>query len=218
MAVREAVQPAAPARGFVPITRADELATRLIVRWEVTSPATYTRSYEGVIWPGGASGPTWGIGYDGGHQTRLVIEQDWKAHPQVLRLVATSSITGQEARTRLPEWRGVRTPYSLAEQVFTQASLPQYQRAARRAVGPGYDDLSPGAQAALASLGYNRGWSILGNRRIQMRKIAKVCVPARDEPCIARELRDMCQLWAGTPNGAGLCARRNDEARSVERG
>ena len=125
-------------------------------------------------------------------------------------------IAGQEARTRLPEWRGVRTPYALAEQVFTQASLPQYQRAARRAVGPGYDDLSPGAQAALTSLGYNRGWSILGNRRIQMRKIAKVCVPARDEPCIARELREMCQLWAGTANGAGLCARRQDEARYVE--
>ena len=44
-----------------------------IVRWEITSPAYYDKRLRWPIWPGGASGVTWCIGYDGGHQTGPVI-------------------------------------------------------------------------------------------------------------------------------------------------
>src|SRR5690606_9796785 len=54
-------------------------AAALIIRWEITSPAWYDRRLRFPVWPGGASGVTWGVGYDGGHQTRAVIEDDWQA-------------------------------------------------------------------------------------------------------------------------------------------
>src|SRR5690606_12319774 len=77
-------------------------AAALIVRWEVSSPAYYRKQLERPIWPGGASGVTWGIGYDGGHQVRATIKDDWQAHLAVDRLVTTAGITGQRAKAALP--------------------------------------------------------------------------------------------------------------------
>lgn len=188
------------------------LATALIVRWEVTSPAAYARKYQGVIWPGGASGPTWGIGYDGGHQTPWRIHDDWAAHPSVRHLESTSGVVGHEAQRRIAEWVEVRTPFALAERVFTDSTLPSYTAAARRALGPAFDDLDEGDHAALVSLGYNRGWSTTGPRRSEIRVIRDQCVPARDSECVARQLESMCRLWPDTP---GLCNRRKDEARTA---
>ena len=66
------------------------------------------------------------------------------------------------------------------------------------------------------SLVYNRGASMAGPRNAEKRAIRDVCLPAGDTQCVATELRAMCRLWAGTPNGPGLCARREDEARLAE--
>ena len=70
------------------------VAAALIIRWEVTSPAFYAKRLERPVWPGGASGITWGIGYDGGHQTAAVIADDWLDHAAVDRLASTAGITG----------------------------------------------------------------------------------------------------------------------------
>ena len=191
-----------------------KLAAKLIVRWEVTSRATYDRKYMGVVWPGGASGPTWAVGYDGGHQTRGAISRDWADHDGVVRLATTSGVVGHEAQRRIMEWVDIKTPFDYAERVFTETTLPAYTAAARRALGPEFDDLNDGAHAALVSLGYNRGWSMSGPRRAHMRTIRDECVPERDSACIARELNAMCDLWPQTP---GLCNRRRDEARTALR-
>lgn len=211
VAVRDAVQsvvPVAPPPA-VP-ARCAALATDIIVRWEVSSPATYTRRYQGVIWPGGASGPTWGIGYDGGHQSRQVILDDWAAHAAAPRLATTAGVIGTAARDRLPEWSGIRTPYALAAEVFTAASLPTYYHAARRALGEGFEDLPPAACAALVSVGYNRGWSMVGGSRAEMRELRDRCVPRGDAACIAEQILAMRRLWPRVP---GLQSRRADEAR-----
>ena len=214
---REIVQEALPEPA--PIAQADvwagaPAATALIVRWEVSSPQLYTRRYQGVICPGGASGPTIGVGYDLGHQTTSDIARDWAAHPDAGRLAAGSAQVG-EARCRAyqAKHRDIRVPFAMAQQVFATATLPAYHAAARRALAQGWDGLSLNAQAADISLGYNRGWSMRGDRNREKRAIRDTCVPAADLPCNASELRAMCRLWAGTPNGKGLCARRDAEAR-----
>lgn len=188
-------------------------AAALIVRWEVTSPAAYERKYRRPIWPGGASGVTWGVGYDGGHQTRTTIRRDWADHPHVADLEGTSRVTGARAKALTPSLRHVEVDYPYASRVFGCATLPVYQGGARRALGPGFDALSPHAAGSLVSLGYNRGWSFKGERRAEMRTIRDRCVPERDARCIADALRAMCRHWEGTPNYRGLCARRHDEAR-----
>lgn len=202
----------APAPSHESATACDRLATEIIVKWEVGSAARYTARYQGVIWPGGASGPTWAVGYDGGMQTRGDIGRDWQTHPQVDALLPTSGVTGTEARDRVRagEWREVRTPYPLAEHVFVEVSLPAYSDAARRALGDGIDALPAGACAALRDLGYNRGWAMLGARNREKREIRDTCLPAGDTECIAAQLRAMKRLWPDTP---GLQNRREDEAR-----
>jgi hypothetical protein len=212
VAARELAEPAAVSGVPEPrsSSRRDELAAELIVRWEVTSASTYTRRYSGVVYPGGTSGPTWAIGFDGGMQTRGYIADVWAEHIAVERLETTSGVVGSEAKRRIAEWRDVVTSYDYAYDVFLRRTVPDYTLAARRAFGPSFDKLPDGAHAALVSLVYNRGGAMSGDRRREMRTIRDECVPAADAHCIARELIAMCRIWPDVP---GLCNRRKDEAR-----
>lgn len=188
------------------------VATSLIVRWEVTSPAVYTRKYQGVIDPGGQSGPTWAIGFDGGHNTRASIAEVWADHEDLSRLLTTSGVIGAETRRRIGEWRGVVTDYQYAIDSFRDYSLPIYHAQARKTYGRAMDTLPPGACAAVLSLTYNRGGATTGDRRREIRTIRDQCIPNRDVECIAEQLESMCRLWPDTP---GLCNRRKDEARTA---
>ena len=214
--VRDAVDATvpAPAAGGTPLV--SPAAVAHIIRWEVSSPAYYTRALQRPIWPGGASGVTWGIGYDGGHQSRAVILGDWHAHPQAARLAESSGITGTAARAALARFRDILTPFDYAAEVFASASLPVYHRSTLRAYGDGLLQLPPDAQGALVGNTYNRGGSMVGSRNVEKRAIRDECIPARDLPCIAAQLRAQCRLWRGTSLEAGLCGRREDEARLVE--
>ena len=200
----------------------EEVATPFIVRWEVTSPATYDRRYRGVLWPGGASGPTIGIGFDLGYYTRTEINRAWAAHPQVARLESAAGVVGNAARDRVRagEWRGVQTPFNLAENVFGASTLPSYGNTARRVMRPEvFDDLAPRAQAAWVSTVYNRGGGLTGDSRREMRTIAKECAPKRDYSCMAAQYRAMCRVWQNKPAiRAGLCRRYEATASLVEFG
>jgi GH24 family phage-related lysozyme (muramidase) len=66
------------------------------------------------------------------------------------------------------------------------------------------------------SLVYNRGASMRGMTRTEMRVIRDECLPNRDHICIAHNIRSMCRLWEGTPVGPGLCRRRHAEADLAE--
>lgn len=219
VALQEAVQKLVPPEGGTAAWPAvSPAAVALIVRWEVGSQSLYTRRYQSPIWPGGASGVTWGIGYDGGHQTRQQIWLDWTAMASVERLQATAGITGQAAQPVARRLADVRVPFGLASDVFAAASLPRYHASARRAFGVGgFDALPADAQGALVSLVYNRGASMIGPARAEMRAIRDVCLPGSDLRCIAGEIRQMCRLWRGTKLEAGLCGRREDEAGLTER-
>lgn len=214
VAVREEVQLNAPIPP--PANPADvdnafaACAVKLITRWEVSGEAAYTKLWQGVYYPGGMSGPTWGIGWDGGHQTRLDNARAWSAHPDKLSLLNTSGVTGATAKQRIGEWRSVRTPYPYAAQVFRDSSLPAYSATTRRAFGPGSVLLPPGARCALTSVVYNRGGQTAGERRREYRVIRDTCIPDQDVACVAAQIRSMKRLW---PNERGLRDRRDDEAR-----
>ena len=191
------------------------VAAALIVRWEVSGRSRYERALRFPVWPGGASGVTWGIGYDGGHQTRAVILDDWQAHAYSARLSTTAGITGKGAKIVLPTYRDIPTDFDYANQILIDRSLVEYERQAYRGFGAGMADLRPKACGALVSLVYNRGIAMSGDSRREMRTI-RDCVPRQDYDCIAGELRGMKRLWRGTVNEKGLSARREAEALLVE--
>lgn len=191
----------------------DPAVVALVVRWEVGGPAQYVRKYQGVICPGGASGPTVGIGYDLGTQTPSAIRASFGWHPDVEALVTASGQTGPD---RCAAWRSkhsrIRVSYDDAIRVFETQDWPTYVSAAGRAYRHGWSGLTLHHQGALASNGYNRGFSFLGSRRIEMRQIRDRCVPDTDAHCTATQLRASCRVWEGTDMYAGLCGRRKAEA------
>jgi GH24 family phage-related lysozyme (muramidase) len=213
VAGREAVLDAVPAAAPTAAPAIAPAAVALIVRFEVTSPAHYTRALQAPVWPGGASGVTWGVGYDGGHQPRQAIARDWATHPAVLRLVATSGVIGAPAKPVATAMRDVRTPFPLAERVFASATLPAYDALTARTFAAGWQALPAAARGALDSLVYNRGAGMRGRSRAEMREIRDACVPLADVHCIAAQLRAMKRLWPDTP---GLRDRREGEARLAE--
>jgi len=197
---------------------ADPDAVALVVRWEVGSPKQYTAKYQGVICPGGASGPTIGIGDDLGHQTATEIRKRWGWHPAVDRMVSGSGVTGDAAcKAWKAAHRDIRVSYDDAIRVFTQHTWPSYLRMAERAYRKGWAGLSLRHQGGLGSNGYNRGFSMVGSRNTEKRHTRDVCVPANDADCTAADLIASCRIWDNQPAiRKGLCARRHDEARFVQ--
>ena len=193
------------------------IAGALIVRWEISSPAYYDKRLKRPIWPRGASGVTWCVGYDGGHQTRAVIVDDWLLHPSVDRLAGTAGVRGEAAGRLVPSLQDVETPYGDCLVVFETRTLLEYDRRAARAFGDSYKTLKPNVRAALVSLVYNRGAAMSGDSRREMREIRDECMKSYTVgPCIAEKLRSMKRLWRGTVNERGLAARREAEAITAE--
>ena len=197
---------------------ADE-AIALIVEFEVSGQGAYTRRSQWPIWPGAASGVTIGIGYDLGHQRAATIRQDWHAHAQRERLAGVAGITGQAARQVLATVADIVVPWDHAIDVFRGVSLVEYYRRARRAFGPAHFDAAPPlVRGALVSVVYNRGASMTGPARVEMRAIRDRCLPAGDAHCVAEQLRDMTRLWRGSSIEAGMERRRYAEAKMAAGG
>jgi GH24 family phage-related lysozyme (muramidase) len=97
--------------------------------------------------------------------------------------------------------------------VFQAVTIPKFTAAARDAF-PGFDNLDPNCQGALVSLVFNRGASMKGDRRIEMRAI-KDLVPHKDYAGIAQQFRQMKRLWMGTDIEKGMSRRRDAEADLV---
>ena len=189
-----------------------------LVRFEVGSRSAYERSLRAPYWPGGESGVTVGIGYDLGFQTAARIESDFRAYltdADLGLLQSAVGVKGDAAEALAGHLRagGVRISFEVANRVFLEASLPRYAHLTRKAY-PGIHHLPADAQAMLLSLVYNRGSSLTGDRRREMRAIAGH-VRRGDLSAIATELRAMKRLW-DPDELPGLLRRRDREARLVE--
>lgn len=193
-----------------------ERAVDLIVSFEVGSPETYERKYRHPVWPGAASGVTIGIGYDLGHRTASVIALDWEAHPHAVRLSTASGVTGPVARELARRLADLSVDWRMAREVFDQTSVVEHYRIARRVFGAPFEAAHPNVQGALTSLVFNRGGSMAGEARREMRAIRDVCLPAQDRGCVARELRAMVRLWKDSAIERGMQRRRYAEADLAE--
>lgn len=167
-------------------------------------------------WPGGASGPTIGIGYDLGYYSKAVILSDWSAlkQPDRTRLAGVSGLTGQRAKAAVPTIRDIFVAWAIATDVFDRVDVAREFSNAKRAV-PGFEDLRPNAQAAWISLGFNRGWQMSGPNRLEMRA-ARDLVLSRDYSGMAIQFRKMARVWKGTSIEKGMTRRRIAEAKLLE--
>ena len=169
-------------------------------------------------WPGGNSGVTWGIGFDSGYNTSGAILRAWQKIAEVERLARCAGITGQKARAKLTTVNDIPIPWTVAVEVFDQTTVPRFYQEMLRAF-PGAENLNIDTQGALTSMVYNRGGSLIGDSRVDLRTIAKA-VPKKDYHAIADALRHMNVTmgpkWRAQGVYNGLSVRRNAEAKMVE--
>ena len=187
----------------------------LIVAEEVSSEAAYRKRYRRPVWPGENSGVTIGIGYDLGYTSRTQIEADWDPYlekPERAALAAVQGVKGAAAEQLARGLRHIEIPLAAAEPVFYASTLPRFAKSTRDTF-PGAEKLPLDAQGALLSLVFNRGTSLAGERRAEMRAIRDELAKRRASlKCIAELLEAMGRLW---PNVRGLRDRRVREAELV---
>ena len=171
--------------------------------------------------PGGDSGVTLGHGYDlgAGTESKGEMVNDWKrwlTGTELERLSVALGKTGDAARALCPQFRDINISIEAADDVFFRATVPKYYQKTLSAF-PNADKLPGMAQAALLSLVFNRGTSMKGERREEMREIKDILVgePPYDLRGVTKALRNMKKLWIGK-GVDGLIARREREARFVE--
>ena len=167
-------------------------------------------------WPGESSGITIGYGYDLGFRTLMEFHRDWGAklpQPVVGRLAHTIGKRGDAARVISMGLRDIVIPKDASAEVLKANSIP-WAIAETRRIFPGVERLPEDAAGALVSLVFNRGGSMSGDRRREMRAIQQAVIKG-DLREIAVQLRFMKRLWVGKGMN-GLFRRREDEARLVE--
>jgi hypothetical protein len=186
-----------------------------IVQFEIGSRAQYAKLYSQPTWPRGESGVTIGIGYDLGFTSKAQIEADWGPHleqPDRAALAAVQGAKGAAAEQQVRGLRHISVPLAAAEAVFYASTLPRFARLTRDTF-PGVEKLPFDAQGALLSLVFNRGASLVGDRRREMRAIRDALSSRRVSlEDIAVQFEAMQRLW---PEARGLRDRRRSEASLI---
>jgi GH24 family phage-related lysozyme (muramidase) len=177
----------------------------------------YDKNLSRFTWPGVASGPTIGIGVDCGYYAEEELGEIFKFLPgKELALVkAASGKTGAAGKAYTSTLRkaGISVTWEQAQEIFEKLTWPKFAKAAEKAF-PGLDELEDDAYGGIVSLVFNRGTSMAGDKRKEMRAIREL-VKKKDYRGIAKELRAMKRIWEG--KGAnGLLRRRDAEAALVE--
>jgi GH24 family phage-related lysozyme (muramidase) len=196
-----------------------------------TSALSLIIRHEGINqphkWPQGASGVTIGYGYDLGYVTHEEFVSDWKALlPPVVfsRLYSCVGKKGVSAKALCESFSGsgFRISEKDAYQVLVNKTLPKYINTTRKWL-PNFDAMPMPVQGALVSLVYNRGTSMEGENRREMKNIHTLAglfnpkTPKAAEEIlrkIAIQIRSMKRLWEDKHMG-GLLKRRDEEALLV---
>ena len=207
----------APALVALPAVELSPASEQLIIDQEVGGGAAYYNKF--LIhpeWPEGDSGCTIGVGSDLSTLSVANIRSDWHAlpAPDLTRLVATQPYHGIPAKAATARVHDISVPWPIGLDVFDDVDVPRFYQLTRRTF-PGFDDLKPNAQGALTSLVFNRGESMVGSKRIQMRAIRDL-VPKKDYRGMADQLRAMIPLWLGQSIYQDMKTRRNAEADLME--
>jgi len=190
-------------------------ARDMIVNFEVGGKSYYQRRLNKPTWPGGASGVTVGFGYDLGYNTAQQIEKDWGQVVGKEELRALKNCSGKKGSAgkyalSAAKYR-VHVTWEEAQKVFDDSTLPRFTALTKRAFLLSEDRLHPDCNGALVSLVFNRGSSMSGSRRTEMRNI-RDHIATGYAGRVPREITAMKRLWVGK-GLPGLLTRRNAEAR-----
>lgn len=190
----------------------------LLLEYEVGGGKDYyEKKLSRFTWPGGASGPTIGIGIDTAYYNAKEIASIFNFLPedQIHLIQGAAGRTGQRGKEYALGLRkaGIVVTWDHAVDIFEQLTWPKFSKAAERAF-PELDELHEDAYGAIVSIVFNRGTSMKGDSRKEMRAI-RTLVQEKDYNGISKQIRLMKRIWEGK-NLDGLLKRRDSEADLVE--
>lgn len=191
---------------------------KLIYDFEVGGGESYYNKFlKRFTWPGLQSGPTIGIGVDCAYYTKQELKNLFFFLPskQLDLVCGATGKTGQAGKeyTKVLRDAGIEVSWNQAQKIFLNTTWSKFSKLTDR-VFLGSDELCDDAYGALVSLVFNRGSSLSGDSRSEMRDI-KNLVPQKNYHAIARKIRSMKRLWFGK-GVDGLIDRREREAQMVE--
>lgn len=199
-------------------------AEDLILLFEITSEAVYTKKYRTPVWPGEQSGATIGIGYDLGYVDPVQFRMDWPSHllsdDNFSILQQACGAKGLDASNIIFLVKHATIPYSDAVKQF-RLFIPLVAGQTIAAF-PGSEKLSASSFGALVSLVYNRGGAMNSSstdpldRRREMRNIREA-IASNNISSIPDEIVSMSRIWT-KPKERGLPIRRRLEAALFRKG
>lgn len=199
-------------------SKPSEKTLALLLEYEVGGGQSYYEKYlSKFTWPKGASGPTIAIGVDCGYYTPTELANLFSFLPkdQITLIQGASGKTGERGKEYAVTLRkaGIEVKWDKALEIFNKLTWPKFTKLAERAF-PGLEELHPDAYGAIVSLVFNRGTSMKGDSRSEMRTI-RALVTEKNYTKIAQQLRKMKRIWEGQELD-GLLKRRDAEAALVE--
>lgn len=190
----------------------------MIIYYEVGGRAYYeSRLMKPTVpaWRSTQSGVTVGFGIDLGHMSEAEIGAAFKGvltASMVRDLKKVRGLKGRDAYYNgLPRVKNsVRVTWDQASHVFYEITIPTYSERARKAFDIPTTRLHPHENAALTSLVFNRGASMRGASRKEMRDI-KTDIARGYAGYVPSHIRSMKRLWDYSKL-KGLHLRRDAEA------
>jgi hypothetical protein len=164
----------------------------LIAREETGGLAYYEACTTWPHFPGSASGVTIGIGYDLRFKSSQELHNDWGPHlPPAVMTELSNDIgkPGSKARVKKLRQLGIQISFQSAWAVFTTTTLPTFYRQTA-AIYPSLPRLPDLCRSVLVSLVYNRGPSLNGSSRREMKHIQSILEEA-DDPSLHKAKRKM---------------------------
>ncbi len=173
-----------------------------------------TGAIDDALWTLGDSGVTIVVGYDLGYQTDF--ETVWSDLPaqQIARLRLWVGKKGEDAKAGPSQLSDIAIPWQSAWKGYVRRTLPENVSLTRRTFVPAQRPLPKLCIGVLVSLVYNRGASMAGATRLEMRQIRDAVAADRYEE-VPTALLAMRRLW---PEGNGVRDRRAREAKLFEEG
>lgn len=195
----------------------------LILEFEVGGGEDYYNKFlKNPTWPGEQSGVTIGVGYDCGYVNKTEFSNDWKdlIQKDFNRLYKTIGAKGVTAKELIRNIKDIIIPWDLALQVFNNKTVFKFYNLTRETF-PNFDKLPEDAKGGLVSLVFNRGNSLDGDRRREMKSIRDIMGKTENYDqqtltFIANQIRNMKRIWIGGSIEKGMSRRRDAEANLIE--
>jgi GH24 family phage-related lysozyme (muramidase) len=165
----------------------------------------------------GTSGITIGYGYDLGQQTSKQVEKDLDGFYTLEEIKKFQSVAGlkqNNAVNNLSKVQNLTITKDTAMQLTRRVKANYAQKTYD--IWPEVIDMHPHCQGALLSIVYNRGNSLNGDRRKEMKNI-QIYLSNNDSSKIPTEIIAMKRLW-NINIEKGLHLRRDEEAKYFKKG